>query len=115
MKLEQLTKRHHTIPLAVEDEEARRSALSSKQAGGSSRSITGLGSFRGSSRPRSVYSAKEPRFPRRLAFSFGRVPVGWYCLFRGERELYSFLSLFSVKRGIYCYRACGIRLFFDWS
>lgn len=90
MKLEQLTKSHHTIPLVVEDEEARRSALSSKQAGGSSRSITGLGSFRGSSRPRSVYSAEEPRFPRRLAFSFGQVPVGIVC---------TPFSLFSVKRG----------------
>lgn len=62
----------------------------------------GLGSFRGSSRPRSMYSAEEPRFPRRLAFSFGQVPVGIVC---------TPFSLLSVKRGIYCYRVCGIRLF----
>lgn len=49
-----------------------------------------------------MYSAEEPRFPRRLAFSFGRVPVGIVC---------TPFSLFPVKRGIYCYRACGIRLF----
>lgn len=108
MKLEQLTKRHHTIPyhtscryLLVEDEEARR-----RKAGASRRKqplCYGLGSFRGSSRPRSMYSAEEPRFPRRLAFSFGRVPVG---IVRTP------FSLSSVKRGIYCYRAYRIRLFF---
>lgn len=85
---------YHTIPLVVEDEEARR-----RKAGASRRKqplYHGLGSFRSSSRPRSVYSAEEPRFPRRLAFSFGQVPVGIVC---------TPFSLSSVKRGIYCYRA----------
>lgn len=82
-----------TIPLAVEDEEARRTK---EKAGASRRKqplCYGLGSFRSSSRPRSMYSAEEPRFPRRLAFSFGRVPVG--IVYFEERELYS-LFLFSL-------------------